>query len=294
MARVGECGLAVVLSAICTLPVLAADLSFQRISLVSYEDGPPNVPGYEYLPGETAWLSVRIAGFQRAVVDPQAQTDRAQLSWQLRAQDPNGTLLIPPMRGAIEETLGLEDKEWLPKILTSFSIPQYAPRGTYKIPVIVRDEIAKKEVSGQVEFRVRGEELPPADAPLGARNFRFLANPDDRFGMTSPVYRQGSTLIARFDIIGYKTEGNNHFSVDYGLSIQGPPNDEGVSNTLFKQEIAAEQAGESFYPQRWVPGGFGINLDPDVPLGQHTLILTIRDKVGAATQEIRQTFEVRR
>ena len=276
------------------LRISAADLTFQRISLVAYEDGPPNAAGYEYLPGETAWLSVRIAGFQRAVLDAQNKTDRVQFSWQVRAQDPNGILLVPPMRGNIEEILRPEDKEWVPKFLVSFNIPQYAPRGTYHVPVTVRDEIAKKEIPGQVEFRVRGDEAPAPDAPLGARNIRFLANPDDRLGMQSPGYRQGSALVARFDIIGYKTEGNNHFSIDYGISIAGPPDAEGNSKTLFKQEVAAQQASESFYPQRWVPGGFGVNLDPNVPLGQHTLVLTIRDKVGGTSQEIRQTFEVKR
>jgi hypothetical protein len=272
----------------------AADLAFQRITLVEYEDGSPNVPGYEYQPGESVWLSVRIAGFQRATVDAQAQTSRVQLSWQARAQDPSGTLVAPPMRGIIDETLRLEDKDWIPKFLLHFNIPQYAPRGTYKIPVTIRDDIAKKDLNGQVEFRVRGSEPPPSDAPLGVRNFQFLAKPDDRFELRPAVYQPGSALIVRFDIIGYKFDGNNHFSVDYGISISAPSNAEGVAKTLFTQDVAASQTSESFYGQRWVPGGFGINLDPNVPLGEHTLVLTLRDKVGGVTQEIRQTFEVKR
>ncbi len=189
-------------------------------------------------------------------------------------------MITPPMRGSIEEVLLPEDKDWVPKFLVNFMVPQYAPRGTYKVPITIRDDLTKKDLNGQAEFRVRGDEPVPDNAPLGVRNFRFLANPDDRFGMQPVVYKPGSGLIARFDIVGYKTDGNNHFSVDYGISILGPANTDGVAKTMFKQDIAAMQESESYYAQRWVPGGFGINLDPDVPLGEQTLVLTIRDKVG--------------
>lgn len=274
--------------------LMAADLAFQRIALLDYEDGPPIVPGYEYQPGDNVWVSVRLTGFQRAVQDAEAGLDRVQLSWQARPQDASGALLAPPMRGIIDETLRPEDKEWLPKFLVNFRVPDYAARGTYKIPVTVRDDVAKRDLTGQVEFRVRGEEAPAADATLDARNFRFLANPDDRFGMQSPVYKPGSALLVRFDIIGYKFEGNNHFSVDYGVSIISPANAERGEKTMFAHEIAATQSSESFYAQRWVAANFGINLDPDVPSGEYTLVVTLRDKVSGVSQEVSRKFEVKR
>jgi hypothetical protein len=106
------------------------------------------------------------------------------------------------------------------------------------------------------------------------------------------VYKQGSALFARFDIVGHSFEGNNHFSVDYGLSILGPPGADGAAKPLFVQESAATESKESFYPQRWVPCAFELNLDKDVPVGEHTLVLTLRDKQNGATQEFRQTFQV--
>ena len=42
------------------------------------------------------------------------------------------------------------------------------------------------------------------------------------------VFRQGAPLFTRFEIIGYTLEGNNHFSVDYGLTILGPPGADGA------------------------------------------------------------------
>src|SRR4051812_12600257 len=42
----------------------AADLAFQRIVLLEYEDGPPLAPGFEHRPGETVWFNARVTGFQ--------------------------------------------------------------------------------------------------------------------------------------------------------------------------------------------------------------------------------------
>lgn len=271
----------------------AADLAFQRLALHDYEDGPQIQPGYEYLPGETVWFSARIAGYTRQPQDAESQLDHVRLTWQMRPADASGTLIIPPMRGVIDETLRPEDKDWVPKFITTFQVPPYAPRGVYKIPVLVRDELSRAELAGQIEFRVRSEDAPAADAPFGLRNFRFLAKEDDRFPLRPAVFHQGAGLFARFEIIGYKLEGNNRYSVEYGLSILGPPSPEGESKPLFTQDAAAADTGESFYPQRWVLGGFGLNLDKDVPLGQHVLVLTLRDKLSGATYEIREPFEVR-
>lgn len=280
------------ISALGSLPAAGADLAIQRLALHDYEDGPLTVPGYEYLPGEVVWFSARLTGYSREVIDDDAGLDHVRLTWQVRPSDPAGTLIVPPLRGVLEETLRPEDKTWTPKFVVSFELPSYAPRGTYKIPVVVRDDIAKSEVTGQMEFRVRGEDAPAADAPLSLRNFRFLAKEEDRFPLREPAYKQGASLFTRFDIIGYKFEGNNHFAVEYGLAILTPPNAEGVSRLLFQQETAAAETGESFYPQRWIPGGFKLDLDPDVPTGEYTLVLTVRDKVGGNAQEFRQPFRV--
>jgi len=270
----------------------AADLGFQRLSLHQYEDGPLITPGYEYLPGETVWVSARLSGFQREVQDEDLGLDHVRLTWQLRASDPGGVLIAPPLRGVIEETLRPEDKEWIPKFVVSFEVPQYAVRGVYKIPVTIRDDVGKKEAAGEVQFRVRGDDAPSPGTAFGLRDFRFLAQEDDRFAMRQPAYKQGASLFVRFDIVGYKFEGNNHYAVEYGISMLGPANAEGVPKPLYTMETAATEVGESFYPRRWLQAAFRLDLDKDVPLGQHTLVLTLRDKVSGAKQEFRETFTV--
>lgn len=271
----------------------AADLAIQRLALHDYEDGPLIQPGYEYLPGETVWFSARLTGYTREVADKEQDLDRVRLTWQIRPADPAGTLLAPPLRGLIEEILRPEDKAWNPKFNASFEVPQYAPRGVYRIPVVVRDDIAQREITGQVEFRVRGEEAPAADVALGLRNFRFLADEDSRFALRPAQYKPGAAVFARFDILGYGFEGNNRFSVEYGLEVLGAPNAEGVARQLLLQASAAEESGESFYPQRWVPAGFGFQLAPDIAAGTYTLVITLRDKVRGIETQFRDTFQVR-
>ena len=48
------------------------------------------------------------------------------------------------MRGSIEEVLLPEDMDWVPWGLVNFMVPQYAPRGTYKVPITIRDDLTKK------------------------------------------------------------------------------------------------------------------------------------------------------
>lgn len=271
----------------------AADLGFQRIVLLEYEDGPPLAPGFEHRPGETIWFNARVNGFQRDAIDKEESLDHVRVSWQARALDENGTLIAPPARGLVDEQLRPEDKTYMPKVLLSFMIPQFAPRGNYKVALTVRDELAKKDLTGNVEFRVRGDDPVPQDAEFGLRNFRFLAKEDDRFPLKPAVFKPGAPMFARFDVIGYKLEGNNHFSVDYSISILGPPNADGVQKLMLRQDPPTADQGESFYPQRWVPGGFGVNLDPTIAPGEYTLIINIHDKVGNAEKEERQTFEIR-
>src|SRR3954468_9968304 len=69
------------------IPMFAAgaDLAIQRLALHDYEDGPLVALGYEYLPGETVWLSGRLNGFAREVVDKESALDHVRLTWQLRA-----------------------------------------------------------------------------------------------------------------------------------------------------------------------------------------------------------------
>jgi hypothetical protein len=262
----------------------APKLAFERLALHQYEDGPLLPTTHDYLPGETIWFSARLTGFEAQAA---GDNRNVKLSWQVGLTDPSGVAVEPPKSGRLDESLQPQDKTWVPKFVVSFLLPSFIPGGTYHIPVMVKDELAGSEITGDVEFHVRAENIEPS-ASFIIRNFRFLRNENDTAALQTPVvYRPGSTLWARFEMAGYKFEGNHKFSVDYGLAIL---NAEGKE--LFAQPEAAAESKESFYPQLRVPGALSVNLDPNVPAATYTLVVTVRDKIGGQTAEQRETFQV--
>src|SRR5436190_8958255 len=80
-----------------------AKLSIERLALHQYEDGPTLPASYEFLPGETAYFSCRIAGFQAKKTGEDQRS--VALSWQAQVVDPAGVLLEKPKSGRIEERL---------------------------------------------------------------------------------------------------------------------------------------------------------------------------------------------
>lgn len=262
----------------------ASKLTFERLALHQYEDGPLLAASHEFLPGETIWFSGRIAGFES---QPAGDNRNVKLSWQVRIADPGGVAVEPPKTGRLDESLRAQDKDWVPKFVVSFLLPSFIPGGNYHIPVTVKDELAGSEISGDLEFHVRAESFEPS-ASFVIRNFRFLRSENDAAALQPPVvYRPGATLWARFEMAGYKLAVNNKFSVNYGLAVL---NAEGKE--LFAQPDAAAESKESFYPQLRVPGALSLHLDPNVPAATYTLVVTVRDQIGQQLAEQRETFRV--
>lgn len=262
----------------------APKLAFERLALHQYEDGPLLPPSHDFLPGETVWFSCRIAGFES---EPAGDNRNVKLSWEAGLQDPAKVLVEPAKTGRLDETLRLQDKDWVPKFVVSFLLPSFIPGGSYRIPVKVKDEIAGAEISGELEFHVRAENIEPS-ASFVIRNFHFFRNEDDTAALLPPVaYKQGSTLWARFEMAGYKFGEKNRFSVEYGLAVLGADGKE-----LFAQPAAAAESKESFYPQLRVPGALSLRLDANVPKATYTLVVTVRDKLSGEALELHENFSV--
>ena len=261
----------------------APKLSIERLVLTQYEDGPALAPGYQFVPGESAYFSCRLAGFQ---VQRKDQARTVKLAWEMRVLDPFSLPIDKEKSGRIEESLSAQDKNWVPKFLSTFTVPPFAPTGTYRIPVTVKDEIAAAEVSGELKFEVRGREVEPSPT-LITRNVEMVRSEDDKVPMHPAVYHPGDTLWTKFDITGYKFDKSNQFSVDYGLAILNASGEQ-----VFSQPVAASESKASFYPQRYVPGALSLNLDANVAKTNYTLVVTVRDKIGNQTYETRQPFVV--
>jgi hypothetical protein len=259
------------------------ELAIEAPALHQFEDGPELAPGYEFVPGETVYVSCRITGYK---VFQKDEAQSVKLSWQMRAVDPSGVPIVKEESRRLEEGVSSQDKNWRPRFPTSFIIPGFAPTGAYKIAITVKDEIAGTEASTELAFRVHGHDVELSDQ-LAARNFQFLRSEDDKVPMHPVIYHPGDMLWARFDITGFKFGPNNQFAVDYGLAIL-----DSSDHQVFSQPSAASDSNASFYPQRYVPGALSLNLDPNVPKGAYTLAITIRDKIANQAFETRQKFQI--
>jgi hypothetical protein len=258
-------------------------IKIDRIALHQFEDGPMLGPDYLFVPGETAYFSCRLAGYR---VETNETTQQVRLAWQLRVTDPSGLLIEKEKAGRIEERVLPQDKNWMPKFLSTFVVPAFAPSGVYHVSVKVQDELASAEASAELTFRVQGHSFEPSET-LIVRNFRFFRSETDQAYMTAGIFHPGEMLWARFDIVGYKVAENNRFSVDYGLAVLN-----GAGEQLFAQPDAAADSRESFYPQRYVPGVLSLNLDASVAKGDYILVVTVHDKIGDQNFMLRRPFQV--
>jgi hypothetical protein len=266
-------------------PAFAA-LSVERIALHQFEDGPVLGPSHVFLPGESVFFSCRLAGYQTAGAGDEQRS--VKLSWRMRVTDSSGVPLAPEITGRIAEPVSAQDKNWFPKFTRSFVVPPFAPGGTYRIRISAKDETAGTELDSGLDFQVRGHAVEPSPT-LTARNFHFVRDETDGPPLDPAIYHPGERLWARFDITGYRHADKNRYSVEYGLAILRESGEQ-----VFAQPAAAADTNESFYPQRYVPGALSLSLAPEVPEGTYTLLVTMADKVGGQTAEVRGTFRIQK
>ncbi len=258
----------------------AKPLSIVTPTLHQYEDGPQIGAAAGFNTGETVFLKFRVAGYQ---VSPDAKVD---LVCRMEALDPDGIPIAEPARQEVKATLAAEDKDWLPVVRQSFLIPPLALSGAYRIAVTVEDKLASREAKTTIEFPVRGRKVEPSET-ITARNFRFFRSEEESAQLVTPVYRRGESVWVRFDIVGYKLGEKNRMDVSYGVSVIGP-----AGNTMYSQPDAATEQGESFYPKKYLPGAFSLNLDNKVRPGTYAIVLSLRDEVGNQMVESKHEFTV--
>jgi hypothetical protein len=180
-----------------------------------------------------------------------------------------------------------QDKDWLPKIETSISIPTMLFAGDYKVVVKVEDLIAKTSSDLDVPFHVKGREDLHAGDALAVQAFRFLRNEDDTKPAERAAYRPGDHLWAKFDLTGFHYGPANRIDVTYITSVLGPD-----GKTLWTQPHPVGEQSESFYPRAFVPAEMGIELQAKIKPGDYTLVVQAKDAIGNQTCELRQAFTI--
>jgi hypothetical protein len=265
----------------------AKDLVIERATIHQIEDGPPVEPGYEFLPGETVYLSFRVSGFESKEKDKDEEVRLVLLTYSIAGLDPAGVTPFAPVAGESKNDVHQEDKDWIPKIRRELVLPDHAERGRYKLTIRVKDQVSGAEAVREVFFQVRNKQVAPSEE-LVFRNFGFYRTENDRRAMTEAVFRTGDAVFVRFDATGYKlAEPKNSFEVEYGLQVTGPD-----GKNVIEQPVAAAEKFESFYPRRWLPVSFRLDLPKDPAKGVYTLKVQLRDKAADKSVEMLREFTV--
>lgn len=257
--------------------------SIVDVRLLDSEDGYPIPDVSIFYPGETVYLEFKLAGFKIN------KNYRMQAEYQIDFLGPSGARFSIPRTGEISEEIFPQDQGWLPVVRASPKLPQFAEPGAYKIVLTAVDRLAGNEAI-RLEFPVfvRGENVETSETLL-IRNLVFSREQGGE-AIANPVYRAGDTVWARFHITGYFLAEDNSFDVESSLVVTV---EEGKQNkTLFRFESSGER-GRPFYPRRWLPAEFRLDLDNDLSPGMYTVLISVRDKLGNTTYESRRLFSVK-
>ena len=250
------------------------------------EDGPPEAFDEDFVPGETIYFSCQAEGFGKVDKPNDYGKQNMSIKFQIEVHDKSGALLKPLQEGKVETIVTQEDKDWKPKLRDSIVVPPLADTGEYMVLIKLSDELAKASVEKTAVFHIKGRVVAPSDT-LVVRNFRFLRNEDDEKPLPVAAYRPGDSVWARFDMTGYKLGDKNQVDIEYGLTVLRED-----GSVAYTEPQAANQKIQSFYPQRYQPGVLNLNLAKDQPLGKYTIVLAVRDNLGAQMYETRETFSV--
>jgi len=249
------------------------------------EDAPYVPKDFQFLPGEYVYFSFHISGFG-GKLNEKTETRTISLEYELTPQDANHVALTQPVKGVIQDELGKEDKNWIPKRRASFLLPSFVAAGTFQIHVVVKDLIAKSEAARDYPFEIGGVHVGNAGS-LGVESFNFLRNQDDTASLELPAYAPGDTVWARFQMIGFKYEAGNKYKLSYGLKVLRPD-----GKPFLDAPNAAQISSDSFYPAPYVPGDLQITTPKNAERGSYQLTLTVRDEVSNQTFELKRTFTI--
>jgi hypothetical protein len=249
------------------------------------EDAPFVSHGYRFLPGEYLYLTYQIAGFA-AASENRGEVRKISLSYEATAEDQAGIALAQPASGEIETELAPEDKNWLPKRRASFLLPSFVAAGDFHVHLVVKDLVAKTQISKDLPFRIGGVEIQPSTA-ITIENFHFLRNENDENPLEVPAYQPGDKVFARFVMTGYRLGPRNQYHLSYGITVLRPD-----GKPFVEQTKAAELEAESFYPAQFVPGVVALITPSDTPRGQYVIVLTARDLISGQSYTGRQAFSI--
>jgi hypothetical protein len=265
------------------LPVLAPAAEPLAVvqAVISQMEGGDSLPAdFQHTPGETLFFTCRIANFSKS------PKEQIHLKYSVQAFDPKGVALSEIYSNEMEEEVGPQDKDWMPKIDTQLDLPAILRPGAFKVLVKVEDVLAKTNAELSVPFQVHARDV--ASSPtLTVRDFQWFHNDQEEKAMAHPVYHAGDDMWMKFDMVGYKYGAENKVDVSYVASLVLS-----TGKAIWTQPEPAVEQSASFYPKPYVTGEFGISLQKNFQPGTYTMAVTVKDAVGKQTYEGKFNFTV--
>ncbi len=262
------------------LALFAAPAEKLAIVEAFFEDPDGRITRNVLLPsGETIYFSFKVAGFRTD------ERQRVNLAYSVDCLDPRGMPVAERLNEKIEATLAPQDEHWMPKVPWSLVIPNYAPSGDYRVVVRVEDRLAKADAQYEATFKVRGETTEPEEK-LAVRRFEFA---DAEAGPPKPdnVFHPGSTLWARFRLVGFKITADKEYWVETDLTVL-----DSNGRAIFSSPNAAVEKHKQFYPPRVLSTAFNLDLQSSVKAGEYVIRLDVRDRLGNQNIRCEEKFRV--
>ena len=241
--------------------------------------------------GSNVALSFRVEGLRRLPVRTGSglREHRVHLSHYVELRDPLGVLVAPGEEGEIDTILGPRDEEWKPKINWSATVPSSAPGGDYHVEIRVTDQIAERDIRRSVTFRVRGEAVRPSDT-LEIQRLEYARSERGPW-FPRRTFSIADRIWVRYKIVGYRVSPQNQVWVEQDLAVLGA-RDDAEDHVVISQLNASVQRDQSFYPPRFLPTVFEVELEDPQP-GEYRLQVNIRDRIGQQSSFIESKFFLR-
>lgn len=188
------------------------------------------------------------------------------------------------MTGTVETELSNEDKSWTPKRRISFTLPSFLAAGKGQLRIEVNDAIGNTTATRIVPFSIGGVSVAPSDS-VSVQHLEFLRGENDREALGLPAYSPGDPVFARFEIVNFKTEGQNAYHVVYDLLVLRPD-----GKPFIQQPHAAELTGDGFYSAQVLPGNLQLTTSKSSTKGMYPIKLTVHDLVAKTTYQVQTAF----
>lgn len=260
------------------------DLRIAHAIWARYDGGPPLAAPITFDAGEQAFFRGRVAGMRLTEVE--FKRYRIFLRYEIRAYDFRGNPLGEPTKDVINESIHVEDKDWLPTIRHNVNIPPLAENGDYELRITVSDEASQRSGQFTQRFHVDGKQLPALDK-ISVINFGFYRAENEKSPMPQGVYRPGNALWARFDLAGFQLGDGNHLDVSCDIQVR-----DATGKILMEQPDALQEDLFPSYPQRYVPGVFSLVVQPGTRAGNYSIVVIAKDRLKNTTEEYSFPFSV--